>query len=210
MGKRGTQRDAERKGWGRQVCRGGWGAAQREVRAARPPEKKVRPQKAADLILWNHLQKLTDLSANPGVHQTAPENSVQLCTPEWSRVPGEKMPSGKIPGSVLRKQRQTHDRESQGGWMRGNQLPPRLCGHMSCQRKSSTWPQTPAHTKLHFNDPGMRDSLWNYLWSNSKSQLDLDNEVLYWFFHQGPLKHTSLQILLASLRVETFKKFIEV
>ena len=86
---------------------------------ARPPETEVRPQKAAHPILRNHLQKRTDLSANPGVHQTAPETSVQLCMPGWSRVPGEKMLSGKIPGSELGKQRQTHDRESQRGWMRG-------------------------------------------------------------------------------------------
>ena len=28
-------------------------------------------------------------------------------------------------------------------------------------------PQSPAHTKLHFNDLGMKDSPWNYLWSSS-------------------------------------------
>ena len=101
---------------------------------ARPPETEVRPQKGAHPILRNHLQKRTDLSANPGVHQTAPETSVQLCMPGWSRVPGEKMLSGKIPGSVLGKQRQTHNRESQGGWMRGSQQPLMLCGHTSHQR----------------------------------------------------------------------------
>ena len=81
---------------------------------------------------WNYFQKFTDLSANPGMHQTAPETSVQPCTPGWSRVPGEKMLSGKTLGSELGKQRQTHIRESQGGWIRGNQLPLGLCGHMSC------------------------------------------------------------------------------
>ena len=86
---------------------------------ARPPEREVRPQRAEHPILRNHLKKLTDLNASPGVHRTVPENSVQLCTPGWSTVPGEKMPSGKILGSVLGKQRQTHGRESQGGWMRG-------------------------------------------------------------------------------------------
>ena len=77
---------------------------------ARPPEREVKPQKGAHPILRNHLQKLTDLNASPGVHRTAPENSVQLCTPGWSRVPGEKMLSGKIPGSVLGKQRQRRSR----------------------------------------------------------------------------------------------------
>ena len=81
---------------------------------------------------WNYFQKFTDLSANPGMHQTAAETSVQLCMPGWSRVPWEKMLSGKTLGSELEKQRQTHIRESQGGWIRGNQLPPGLCGHMSC------------------------------------------------------------------------------
>ena len=99
-----------------------------------------QPQKGAHPILWKHLQKLTDLSANPGVYQTVPETSVQLCTPGWSRVPGEKMLSGKIPGSVLGKQRQTHNGDHHGGWMQGNPLPPGLCGHTSHQRESSMWP----------------------------------------------------------------------
>ena len=131
---------------------------------ARPPETEVRPQKAAHPILRNHLQKRTDLSANPGVHQTAPETSVQLCTPGWSRVPGEKMLSGKILGSELGKQRQTHDRESQRGWMRGNHC---LLGSVVTRPAKGNPPcdpQTPAHTRLQFNDLGMRDSLWSYLW----------------------------------------------
>ena len=99
-------------------------------RPARPPEREVRPQRAAHPILRNHLQKLTDLSVNPGVHQTLPETSVQLCTPGCSRVLGEKMLSGKIPGSELGN---TQNRESQGGSMSENPLPPRLCGHTSCQ-----------------------------------------------------------------------------
>ena len=57
------------------------------------------------------------------MHQTAPETFVQLCTPGWSRVPGEKMLNGTIPDSVLGKQRYTHDRESQEGWIQRNQLP---------------------------------------------------------------------------------------
>ena len=115
------------------VQRGPWGSTGK-CWPARPPEKEVRPQKAEHPILRNHLQKLTDLNASPGVHRTAPENSVQLCTPGWSRVPGEKMLSGKIPGSVLGKQRQTHNRESQGGWMRRSQQPLMLCGHTAHQR----------------------------------------------------------------------------
>ena len=120
QGRREHWGDAERKGWGRQVCRGRWGEAQRQGLASQATWKGGQPQKAEHAIFRNHLQELTDLSANPGVHQTAPETSVQLCTPGWSRVPGEKMLSGKIPGSVLGKQRQTHDRESQGGWTQGN------------------------------------------------------------------------------------------
>ena len=115
------------------VQRGTWGSTGK-CWPARPPEREVRPQKAEHPILRNHLQKLTDLNASPGVHRTAPENSVQLCTPGWSRVPGEKMPSGKILGSMLGKQRQTHGRESQGGWMQGNPLTPMLCGHTSQRR----------------------------------------------------------------------------
>ena len=99
--------------------RGMWGSRGR-CWPARTPEREVRPQKAAHPILRNNLQKFTDLNANPGVSQTLPETSVQLCTPGWYRVPGEKMLSGKTLGSVLRKQRQTHDRESQGGWRPGN------------------------------------------------------------------------------------------
>ena len=84
-----------------------------------PPEMEVRPQKAAHPI-WNYFQKLTDLSANPDMRRTAPESSFQLCMSGWSRVPAEKMLSEKIPGSELGKQRQTHKRDSQWGWMRGN------------------------------------------------------------------------------------------
>ena len=113
--------------------RGMWGSTGK-CWPARPPESEVRPQKAEHPILRNHLQKLTDLNASPGVHRIAPENSVQLCMPGWSRLPGEKMLSGKIPGSVLGKQRQTHNRESQGGWMRRSQQPLMLCGHTSHQR----------------------------------------------------------------------------
>ena len=114
------------------VQRSAWGSTGK-CWPARPPEREVRPQKAEHPILRNHLQKLTDLNASPGVHRTASENSVQLCMPGWSRLPGEKMLSGKIPGSVLGKQRQTHNRESQGGWMRRSQQPLMLCGHTSHQ-----------------------------------------------------------------------------
>ena len=68
----------------------------------------------------HHLQKLTDLNASPGMSRTVPETSAQLCTPGWSRVLGEKMLSGKTLSSVLGKQRQTQDRESQEGWMQIN------------------------------------------------------------------------------------------
>ena len=83
----------------------------------RPPEREVRPQKAAHPIFKNHFQKCIDLSASPDMCRTLPETSVQLCTPGWSRVPGEKTLSGTILGSTLGKKRQTHNRESQGGWM---------------------------------------------------------------------------------------------
>ena len=49
--------------------------------------------------------------------------------------------------------------------------------------------------------------LFETMFDQIHSQLDLDKEILYWFFHQGPLKHTSLQILLASLQVEIVHKF---
>ena len=117
-----------------------------------------QPHMAADLILRNHLQKLTDLSANPGVRRTLPETSVQLCMLGLSRVPGEKMLIGKTPGSVLGKQRQTHDRESQGGWTQGNHC---LLGSVvthPAKGNPPCDPQTPAHTTLHFNDMGMKDS----------------------------------------------------
>ena len=94
--------------------------AHREKGSARPPEREVRPQKAVHPIFWNHFQKCTDLSASPGMCRTLPETSVQLCTPGWSKVPGEKMLSGTILGSMLGKKRQTHNRESQGGWMQVN------------------------------------------------------------------------------------------
>ena len=118
------------------VQRGTWGSTGK-CWPARPPEREVRPQRAEHPILRNHLQKLTDLNASPGVHRTAPENSVQLCMPGWSRLPGEKMLSGKIPGSVLGKQRQTHGRESQERLDARKPLPPGLCGHTSWQRESS-------------------------------------------------------------------------
>ena len=133
MGKRGAQRGCREEGvdkvgvqrgtcrWHRERC---W--------PTRPLEMEVRPQKAAHPI-WNYFQKLTDLSANPGMCRTALETSVQICMPGWSRVPAEKMLSGKTPGSELGKQRQTHNRDSQGSWMRGNPLTPGLCGDTSHQ-----------------------------------------------------------------------------
>ena len=108
------------RGGGGRCAEGDMGQHRERCRPARPPEREVRPQRAAHPILRNHLQKLTDLSVNPGVHQTLPETSVQLCTPGWSRVLGEKMLSGKTLSSVLGKQRQTQDRESQEGWMQIN------------------------------------------------------------------------------------------
>ena len=42
------------------------------------------------------------------------------------------------------------------------------------------------------------------------SQLDLDKEILYWFFHQGPLKYFSLHILLASFQVEIAHNLLKV
>ena len=152
-GGRGEHRgDSERKGWGRQVCRGRSGLTHREVL------RGSQPQKAAHPILRNHLQKRTDLSANPGVHQTAPETSFLLCMPGWSRVPGEKMISGKTPGSELGKQRQTQDRESQGDWMKGNPLPPGSVVTHPTKGNPPCDPQSPARTKFHFNDLGMKDS----------------------------------------------------
>ena len=49
--------------------------------------------------------------------------------------------------------------------------------------------------------------LFETMFDQIPSQLDLDKEILYWFFDQGPLKHVSLQILLASLQVEIVHKF---
>ena len=109
------RRDVERRGGGGRCAEGDEGWYRERCWPARPPEREVRPQKAAHPILRNHPQKLTDLSANPRMHQTVPEISVQLCMPGWSRVPGKNMLSGKTLGSVLGKQRQTHNRESQGG-----------------------------------------------------------------------------------------------
>ena len=68
------------------------------------------------------------------------------------------MLSGKIPGSVLGKQRQKHSRDSQGGWMQGNHC---LLGSVVTRPAKANPPcdpQSPAHTKLHFNDLGMKDS----------------------------------------------------
>ena len=90
-----------RRGGGR--CEGDMRRHREKDWPARPPEREVSPQKAAHPILRKNLQKLTDLSANPGASQIAPETSVQLCMPGWSRVPAEKMLSGKTLGSVLGK-----------------------------------------------------------------------------------------------------------
>ena len=69
------------------------------------------------------------------------------------------MLSEKIPGSDLGKQRQTHSRESQGGSMRGNHCLPGSVVTRPAKGNLPCDPQTPAHTKLYFNDLGMRDSL---------------------------------------------------
>lgn len=98
--------------------RWGWasGGNRERCQPTRPSDKEVK--QVAYPILWNCFQKLTDLNANPGGHQTVPEISLQFCTPGWSRVPGEKTIGGKILGSVLGKQRKTNDRESQWDWMK--------------------------------------------------------------------------------------------
>ena len=49
--------------------------------------------------------------------------------------------------------------------------------------------------------------LFETMFDQIHSQLDLDKEILLQFFHQGPLKHASLQILLASLQVEIVHNF---
>ena len=89
------------RGGGGGCAEGDMRVTEREVLAS---EREVRPQKAAHPI-WNYFYKLTDLSANPDMRRTAPETSVQLCMPGWSRVPAEKMLSGKTLGSELGKQR---------------------------------------------------------------------------------------------------------
>ena len=110
------ERGAHTGSWGEGVGEAG---LQRETQCsrercgpARLPEREVRPQKAAYPILRNHFQNSTYLSASPGVRRTAPETSVRLCTPGWSRGLGERMISGKTPGSVLGKQRQTRQTKS--------------------------------------------------------------------------------------------------
>ena len=211
-GGRGEHRgDAERKGGGGRCAEGNVGWHTERCWPAKPPETEVRPQKGAHPILRNHLQKLTDLSANPGVHQTAPEISVQLCMIGWSRVPGEKMLSGKTPGSELGEQRETHDRKSQGGWMRGNHCLPGSVVTHPAKGNSPRDPQlllTPSFTLMTWEWEILFETI--YLCSNSKSQLDLDKEILYWLFHQGPLKHSSLHILLASFQMEIAHNFLKV
>ena len=67
--------DAERKGWGRQVGSMERDAGQQDYLRGR---LGLRRQHTPS---WNYFQKFTDLSANPGMHQTAPETSLQLCMP---------------------------------------------------------------------------------------------------------------------------------
>ena len=124
----------------------------------RPPEREVRPQKVAYPILRNHLQKLTDLNASPGVSQTLSETSVQLCMPGWSRVPAEKMLSGKIPGSVLGKQRQTNNKVGEAGCKETNCLQCSVATHPAKGNLPHD-PQTSAHITLHFSNLGMKDSI---------------------------------------------------
>ena len=132
VGKGGAQRGCREEGVGEVgVQRGRRGGIERD--AGQQDHLRGRSGlRRQHIPSWNHFQKFTDLSGNPGMYQTASETPVRFCMPGWSRVLGEKMLSGKTPGSELGKQRQIHDRESQGGWMWGNQLPPGLCGHMSC------------------------------------------------------------------------------
>ena len=88
------------------------------------------------------------------------------------------MLSRKTLGSVLGKQRQTHDRESQGGWTQGNHC---LSGSVvtrpdkghtqgfleGCLGKEAAPfgkdppcdPQTPDHANLHSNNLEIKDSL---------------------------------------------------
>lgn len=118
-------------------CAEGWKSDTERDAGQQDHPRGSQPQKAAHPVLRNHLRKLTDLSASPGVSRTVSETSVQLCTPGWSRVPGEKMLSGKTPGSELGEQRQTHDKESQGGWRRGNHCFPGSVVTCPAQRESS-------------------------------------------------------------------------
>ena len=112
------------------------------------------------------------------MRRTAPETSVQLCMPGWSRVPAEKMLSGKTPGSVLGKQRHTTEKVRDAGCKETHCLPcavfarsakqrTRIPGGAAWGRKDDTLSgenspcaaQTPAHIKVHLNDLEMKDSL---------------------------------------------------
>ena len=160
-GERGAQRGCWEEGWEKRGCREGiWGSHRERLWPARPPERGVRTLKGAHPILWNHFQKLTDLSASPGMSQTVSETFVRLCRPGWSGVPGEKMLSGKILGFVLWKQ--TNNTDSQEtGCEETHHLPCSLVvcpakGHIQCFLEgclgeegwcpfwsgSSTWPSS--------------------------------------------------------------------
>ena len=191
--KQGVTVEEGRKVWRKQVCRGGREAAQRLVLASKTTWEGGQTSEGSASHLWNHLQKLTDLSANPDMCRTAPETSVQICMPGWSRVPGEKTLSGKIPGSVLGKQRQTHNRDSQGGWMQGNHCFPGSVithpakGHawgflMGCLgeegrcpfwREASMWPSKSCP------QPGNGRFSLNLSLVKLKSQLHLYKETLF-------------------------------
>lgn len=61
----------------------------------------LQPEGTAAASFWNRFQKHTDLNVSPGVHQTAPGTSPQLCVTGWSRVPGGRRTSGRRRDSAL-------------------------------------------------------------------------------------------------------------
>ena len=131
IGKRGSQRGAERKGWGRQVCRGGWGEAQREELASQATWEGGQASEGST----SHPLKSSPKTYRPECKSWCVSNSFwNFCSALYARmVQSPRREDAKWENTGLRAgeaKTDTWQRKS-GRLDERKPLPPGLCGHTS-------------------------------------------------------------------------------
>ena len=152
-GGRGEHRgDAERKGWGRQVCRGRRGLTHREVLASQATWEGGQASEGRT----PHPSKSSPETYRPECKSWYASNSSwNFCSALYARmVQSPRREDAKWENTRLRAgeaETDTHQRKS-GRLDARKPLPPGLWGHTSYQRESSMWPSNSCshHTSLYW------------------------------------------------------------